>query len=87
VAHLEAPWPYDILRPNLLSKDLNADALMVHGVLNESGRLVNLAIAYPQGYIHGSYVLHELQQWQFRPAQQQGKPSAVEILLIIPEND
>jgi hypothetical protein len=87
VAHLDAPWPYDILRPNLLSKDLSADALMVHGVLNEAGRLVNLAIAYPEGYIHGSYVLHELQQWLFRPAQQRGKPTAVEVLLIIPEND
>ena len=85
VAHLEAPWPYDILRPNMLAKDLNADALMVHGVLNEAGKLVNLAIAYPATYIHGSYVLHELQQWQFRPAQQRGKPTAVEVLLIIPE--
>lgn len=87
VAHLDAPWPYDILRPNLLSKGLNADALMVHGVLNEAGRLVNLAVAYPQGYIHAAYVLHELGEWQFRPAQQKGKPTAVEVLLIIPEND
>ncbi len=87
VAHLDAPWPYDILRPNLLAKDLNADALMVHGVLNESGRLVNLAIAYPEGYVHSSYVLHELQQWQFRPAQQRGRPTAVEVLLIIPEEN
>jgi hypothetical protein len=87
VAHLDAPWPYDIVRPNLLSKDLNADALMVHGVLNETGHLVNLAIAYPQGYVHASYVLYELQKWQFRPAQQKGKPTAVEVLLIIPENE
>ncbi len=87
VAHLDAPWPYDIFRPNLLARDLNADALMVHGVLNEAGRLVNLAIAYPAGYVHSSYVLHELQQWQFRPAQQRGKPTAVEVLLIIPEEN
>ena len=84
VTQLVAPWPYDIMRPNLLSRDLNADALMVHGVLNELGRLENLAIAYPQGYIHGSFVLGQLRQWQFRPAQQQGKPTAVEVLLIIP---
>jgi hypothetical protein len=87
VAHLDPPWPYNILRPNMLAKDLNADALMVHGVLNESGKLVNLAIAYPEGYVHSSYVLHELQQWQFRPAQQRGKPTAVEVLLIIPEEN
>jgi hypothetical protein len=87
IAHLDAPWPFDILRPNLLSKDLNADALMVHGVLNEAGRLVNLAIAYPSGYVHSAFVLHELQLWQFRPAQQRGKPTAVEVLLIIPEEN
>ena len=87
VAHLDAPWPYDILRPNMLARDLNADALMVHGVLNEAGKLVNMAIAYPAGYIHGSYVLHELGMWQFRPAQQRGKATAVEVLLIIPEEN
>lgn len=87
VAKLDAPWPYDIQRPNLLSKDLNADALMVHGILNESGKLEQLAIAYPQGYVHSSFVLHELGRWQFRPAQQLGKPTAVEVLLIIPEED
>lgn len=86
VDRLEAPWPYDILRPNLISKDLNADALIVHGVLTEAGRLEKLAIAYPQGYIHGSFVLSQLRQWQFRPAKQQEKPTAVEVLLIIPED-
>ncbi len=87
VAHLEAPWPYDIVRPNLLSKDLNADSLMIHGVLNRSGRLENLAVAYPDGYAHASFVLRELAKWQFRPAQQLGKPTSVEVLLIIPQNE
>jgi hypothetical protein len=87
VAHLEAPWPYDIVRPNLLSKDLNADALMIHGVLNQSGRLENLAIAYPDGYAHASFVLRELAKWQFRPAQQLGKATPVEVLLIIPQDE
>jgi hypothetical protein len=86
VAHLDAPWPYDIVRPNLLSKDLNADALMIHGVLNETGRLENLAIAYPAEYAHASFVLRELAKWQFRPAQQLGKATPVEVLLIIPQN-
>jgi hypothetical protein len=87
VAHLEAPWPYDIVRPNLLSKDLNADALMIHGVLNQAGRLENLAIAYPDGYAHASFVLRELAKWQFRPAQQLGKATPVEVLLIIPQDE
>jgi len=87
VAHLDAPWPYDIVRPNMLSKDLNADALMIHGILNQLGRLENLAIAYPAGYAHASFVLRELAKWQFRPAQQLGKATPVEVLLIIPQDE
>jgi hypothetical protein len=87
VAKLEAPWPYDIERPDLLARDLNADALMVRGVLNTSGRLEKLSIAYPQGYVHSSFVLRELAQWQFRPARQLDKPATVEVLLIIPEEE
>src|SRR5215472_4437365 len=45
VARLDAPWPYDILRPNLLSRDVNSEVLMVHGLLNQAGRLESLAIA------------------------------------------
>ena len=86
VARLEAPWPYDIARPNLLSRDLNADALMVHGILNQAGRLESLAIAFPSSFRYASFVLRTLRQWQFRPARQNGQPTAVEVLLIIPED-
>ncbi len=85
VTRVEAPWPYDIMRPNLVSRDLNADALMVHGILNESGRLESLAIAFPEQFSHAAFVLRALQRWQFRPARRLGKPTAVEILLIIPD--
>jgi len=85
VSRIEAPWPYDIKRPNLLSRDLNADALMVHGVLNQTGRLESLAIVFPGGFRYASYVLYALRQWQFRPARQNGQATPVEVLLIIPE--
>lgn len=85
VARLEAPWPYDILRPNLISSDLNADALMIHGILNEAGQLESLAVAFPQQFAQAAFVLQALEKWQFRPARQQGKPTAVEVLLIIPD--
>jgi hypothetical protein len=85
VARLEAPWPYDILRPNLVSSDLNADALMIHGILNEAGQLESLAVAFPQQFAQAAFVLQALEKWQFRPARQQGKPTAVEVLLIIPD--
>jgi len=85
VERLVAPWPYDILRPNLLSRDLHAEALMVHGVLNRTGRLESLAIAFPTSFRYASFVLHALDQWQFRPALENGQATPVEVLLIIPE--
>ena len=81
---LEAPWPYDIERPNDVAKDLNADALIVHGVVSDVGSFASLQIVFPPEYPHGDAVLSALQQWQFRPAKQGGKAVAVEVLLIIP---
>jgi hypothetical protein len=85
VARLDAPWPYDILRPNLLARDVNGDAIMVHGILNQAGHLESLAIAFPSGFRYAGFVLRALRQWQFRPAQRNGQPTPVEVLLIIPE--
>ncbi len=85
VNRLEAPWPYDIVRPNLVSKDLNADALLIHGFLNQAGRLESLAVAFPSGFRYAGFVLQALRQWQFRPALQNGQATSVEVLLIIPD--
>ncbi len=85
VARLEAPWPYDILRPNLTARDLNTDALMIHGILTSAGRFESLAIAFPSRFRYASFVLHALRQWQFRPARRGGLAIAVEVLLIIPD--
>lgn len=82
---LEAPWPYDIFRPNLVSGDMDADALLIHGVVNEEGRFEKLAVAFPADFDHASFVLHALQRWHFRPARQNGKPTSVEVVLIIPD--
>lgn len=84
---LEAPWAYDIFRPNLISSDLNADALILHGILTERGRLESLEIAFPQKFAQEDLVLDALRRWQFRPARHNGKPVAVEVLLIIPDQD
>jgi len=85
VTRVEAPWPYDIQRPNLLTNDLDADALIVHGILNQAGKFESLAIAFPSGFRYASFVLHTLRQWQFRPALQNGQATAVEVVLIIPD--
>lgn len=85
VERMNAPWPYDIMRPNLYARDLHAKALIVHGVLNQAGRLESLAIASPSGFRYASFVLRMLSEWQFRPALQNGQATPVEVLLIIPE--
>ena len=84
-AHLEAPWPYNIVRPNLDPGTIEADALMVHGFVNQSGRFETLSIVFPQSFPQAQFVLSSLQQWQFRPAMRDGHGATVEVLLIIPE--
>ena len=83
VVKLDAPSPYDIMRPSV-DPHLNSDAIMVHGFVNTSGRFENLAVVFPNGLAEARFLLHALQQWQFRPAQQNGQATAVEVLLIIP---
>jgi hypothetical protein len=82
---LEAPWPFNIVRPNLAAGAINADALMVHGFVNEAGRFESLAVAFPPEFPQAQYVLNALAQWQFRPAAENGRPARVEVVLIIPE--
>jgi hypothetical protein len=85
VSRLEAPWPYNIVRPNLSPGTVDADALLVRGFVDQSGRFEDLAIFFPQSFSDAQFVLTALQQWQFRPAMQNGQPTKVEVLLIIPE--
>ncbi len=84
VAHLEAPWPYNIVRPNLPPGSINSDALLVHGYVNRSGRFEALSIAFPPDFPQAKFVLKSLEQWQFRPATENGQVAKVEVLLIIP---
>ena len=85
VSRLEAPWPYDIIRPNLPPESINADALMIRGFVDASGRFQNLSVIFPQSFSGTQFVLAALRRWQFRPATHDGQPAKVEVLLIIPE--
>jgi hypothetical protein len=84
VFHIDAPWPYNIIRPNLGGNAINSDALMIHGFVNASGRFEALRIVFPQTFSQAEFVLSALEQWQFRPAMQNGVAVSVEVLLIIP---
>lgn len=85
ISRLEAPWPYNIVRPNLATDSIDADALMIRGFVDEAGRFQGLSIVFPQPFSSAQFVLAALQQWQFRPAQQNGQAVRVEVMLIIPE--
>ncbi|WP_035359037.1 hypothetical protein [Edaphobacter aggregans] len=85
VTRPEAPWPYDILRPNLVADDYTSEAIMVHGFVNLAGRFERLALVFPTQFAQAKFLLDALQQWQFRAARQNGNLTAVEVLLIIPE--
>lgn len=84
VTRPDAPWPYDISRPSI-DKDANTDAIMVHGFVNTAGRFEQLAVVFPTELAEAKFLLHTLQQWQFRPAMQNGQATMVEVLLIIPD--
>jgi hypothetical protein len=83
--HVDAPWPYSIVRPNIEPGAIDADALMVHGFVNQAGRFEALTVAFPPDFAQKQFVLNALAQWQFRPAMQNGQNVKVEVLLIIPE--
>jgi hypothetical protein len=85
IARIEAPWPYNIVRPNIAPGTIDADALMIHGFVNQAGRFEALTVAFPPHFAQTEFVLNSLAQWQFRPATQNGQNVKVEVLLIIPE--
>jgi hypothetical protein len=85
IARLEAPWPYNIVRPNLAFDASGGNTIMIHGFVNQSGRFEGLDIVFPPQFSMAQFVLKSLANWQFRPASQNGQPAKVEVLLIIPE--
>jgi hypothetical protein len=87
VTRLEAPWPYNIVRPNIPPGSFNSDAVLVHGFVDQAGRFEALGIAFPPDFRQAQFVLDALNQWQFRPAAENGQTEKVEVLLIIPEDD
>jgi hypothetical protein len=85
IARLEAPWPYSIVRPNLPRDNADLNTIMVHGFISTAGRFETLGIVFPPQFPLAQFVLASLQNWQFRPATQNGQNARVEVLLIIPE--
>lgn len=87
VVGLDAPWPYSIVRPNLNTTSVDADAIMIHGFINQSGHFETLNLILPPAFPQAQFVLAALSKWQFRPAMQGGQSTRVEVLIIIPDSN
>jgi hypothetical protein len=87
LARLESPWPYSIVRPDLAPGSINADALMIKGFISQEGHFEVPTLIFPPSFSLAQFVLNCLRQWQFRPAFQNGQPTRVEVLLIIPDSE
>jgi hypothetical protein len=87
MTRLEAPWPYNIVRPNIPPGSFSSDAVLVHGFVNQAGRFETLSVTFPPDFQQAQFVVDALNQWQFRPAVENGQTEKVEVLLIIPEED
>jgi hypothetical protein len=85
ISRLDAPWPYNIVRPNLEIDPSESEAIMVHGYVNQSGHFEGLKVIFPPQFPQTQFVLASLEQWQFRPAARNGQLARVEVVLIIPE--
>jgi hypothetical protein len=80
-AALEAPWPYDIVRPN---HGNDSDYVVVHGVVTKDGHFEELDMVFPPELEGKELLLQSLKRWAFRPATRDGEQASVEVLLIIP---
>ncbi len=85
VSRIDAPWPYNIVRPNLNIDPSESEAIIVHGFVNQSGHFEGLKVVFPPQFPETQFVLASLEKWQFRPASRNGQIARVEVLLIIPE--
>lgn len=80
----EPPWPYELARPAPSEADLDADTTMIHGYVTVEGRLDKTSVVFPAAVPNAKALLDVLGLWLFRPAHQNGQPTSVEVLLIIP---
>jgi hypothetical protein len=81
----EAPWPYTMVRPDLAAAATDAGTLMVHGFVDRAGHFEGLVLVFPPHPPKSEALVYALRQWEFRPATQNGQATAVEVLLIIPD--
>jgi len=81
-APLVAPYPRVTFRPSPHRRP--GGYLMVHGFIGANGRFQDLKVLGSGDPQENANAIAVLEQWEFRPATQQGRPVRVEMLLAIP---
>jgi hypothetical protein len=83
---VKAPFPLVTVLPpaTMLPR---ASYIIVHGFVDASGQLKDLAIMRAPNAKVRELVISDLLKWQFRPAVRNGAPVTVEVLLAIPPQD
>jgi hypothetical protein len=79
---LAAPFPLTTFRPPPHHR--SGGYLMAHGFIAANGRFQDLSVLGKGDASENAQAIGVLQQWEFRPASQNGAPVRVEILLAIP---
>jgi hypothetical protein len=79
---LAAPFPLTTFRPPPHHR--SGGYLMVHGFIGASGRFLDLGVLGKGDVSENAQAIAVLEQWEFRPASQNGRPVRVEVLLAIP---
>ncbi|MGO9095427.1 MAG: hypothetical protein ACLQGV_09400 [Bryobacteraceae bacterium] len=79
---LAAPFPLTTFRPPPHHR--SGGYLMAHGFIGANGRFQDLGILGKGDASESAQAIAVLEQWEFRPASQNGAPVRVEILLAIP---
>ena len=80
---LEAPYAYVMQRPEV-SFESDDERAFVHGIIDFTGKFQQLAVVGDAVIANRQILLAALNLWQFRPATRGGRPTPVEVLLIIP---
>jgi hypothetical protein len=82
-APLAGPYAFLLLRPSVTFKQASPYAY-IHGIINAEGRFEKLQEVGGHFIENVADVLDALAGWEFRPATRDGQPTAVEVLLCIP---
>jgi hypothetical protein len=82
-APIRAPYPTRIVRPGV-SLPRYQKYVLLHAIVSENGRFRELRVVNPGMAETDRAILSAVSGWEFRPADRDGVPIAVEILLAIP---